>query len=54
MNRARQPSAVVVSPSELHPIPLLNQVQQPTPGRIDITYLERGPVGFRVQFIAVS
>lgn len=36
------------------PIPLLNQVQQRTPGRFDITYLERGPVDFRVQFIAVS
>lgn len=34
------------------PIPLLNQVQQRTPGRFDITYLERGPVDFRVQFIA--
>lgn len=36
------------------PIPLLNQIQQRTPGRFDITYLERGPVDFRVQFIAVS
>ena len=36
------------------PIPLLNQVQQRTPGRFEITYLERGPVDFRVQFIAVS
>jgi uncharacterized protein (DUF2249 family) len=36
------------------PIPLLNQVQQRTPGRFDITYLERGPVDFRVQFIAVT
>jgi uncharacterized protein (DUF2249 family) len=36
------------------PIPLLNQVQQRTPGRFDVTYLERGPVDFRVQFIAVS
>lgn len=36
------------------PIPLLNQVQQRTPDRFDITYLERGPVDFRVQFIAVS
>ena len=34
------------------PIPLLNQVQQRTPGRFDITHLERGPVDFRVQFIA--
>ena len=34
------------------PIPLLNQVQQRTPDRFDITYLERGPVDFRVQFIA--
>src|SRR5690606_8563731 len=31
------------------PIPLLNQVQQRTPGRFEITYLERGPVDFRVQ-----
>ena len=36
------------------PIPLLNQVQQRTPGRFDITYLERGPVDFRVQFIALA
>jgi uncharacterized protein (DUF2249 family) len=36
------------------PVPLLNQVQQRSPGRFDITYLERGPVDFRVQFIAVS
>ncbi|MDO9494182.1 MAG: DUF2249 domain-containing protein [Nocardioides sp.] len=36
------------------PIPLLNQLEQRTPGRFDITYLERGPVDFRVQFIAVS
>lgn len=36
------------------PIPLLDQVQQRTPGRFDITYLERGPVDFRVQFIAIS
>lgn len=36
------------------PIPLLNQVQQRTPDRFEITYLERGPVDFRVQFIAVS
>ncbi len=34
------------------PIPLLLQVQQRTPDRFDITYLERGPVDFRVQFIA--
>ena len=34
------------------PIPLLHQVQQRTPDRFDITYLERGPVDFRVQFIA--
>ncbi len=36
------------------PIPLLNQVQQRTPGRFDITYLERGPVDFRVQFMALG
>ncbi|MDP2774621.1 MAG: DUF2249 domain-containing protein [Nocardioides sp.] len=36
------------------PIPLLDQVRQRTPGRFDITYLERGPVDFRVQFVAVS
>ncbi len=36
------------------PLPLLDQVQQRTPGRFDITYLERGPVDFRVQFTAVS
>lgn len=36
------------------PVPLLNQVQQRTPGRFEISYLERGPVDFRVQFIAVS
>ncbi len=36
------------------PIPLLNQVQQRTPGRFDITYLERGPVDFRVQFMALA
>ena len=34
------------------PIPLLNQVQERSPGRFEITYLERGPVDFRVQFIA--
>lgn len=34
------------------PIPLLNQVEQRTPGRFEITYLERGPVDFRVEFIA--
>ena len=36
------------------PIPLLSQVEQRTPGRFDITYLERGPVDFRVRFIAVA
>lgn len=36
------------------PIPLLRQVEQRTPDRFEITYLERGPVDFRVQFIAVS
>ncbi len=36
------------------PIPLLHQVRHRTPGRFDITYLERGPVDFRVQFTAVS
>lgn len=36
------------------PIPLLDQVAERTPGRFVITYLERGPVDFRVRFIAVS
>jgi uncharacterized protein (DUF2249 family) len=34
------------------PVPLLDQVQRRTPGRFDVTYLERGPVDFRVRFIA--
>ena len=36
------------------PIPLLSQVEQRSPEHFEITYLERGPVDFRVQFIAVS
>ena len=36
------------------PIPLLTQLRQRSPGRFEITYLERGPLDFRVQFIAVS
>nr|WP_245862637.1 DUF2249 domain-containing protein [Phycicoccus duodecadis] len=34
------------------PVPLLDQVQRRTPGRFGVTYLERGPVDFRVRFIA--
>ncbi|KRE61231.1 DUF2249 domain-containing protein [Nostocoides sp. Soil756] len=34
------------------PVPLLHQVQQRTPGRFEVTYLERGPVDYRILFTA--
>lgn len=40
---------VLVAPHD--PLPLLAQVEQRTPGRFEVSYLERGPEAWRLQFL---
>ena len=40
---------VLVAPHD--PLPLLAQIEQRTPGRFEVSYLERGPEAWRLQFV---
>ncbi len=43
---------VLVAPHD--PLPLLAQVEDRTPGRFEVSYLERGPEAWRLQFVRHS
>ncbi len=48
---AVQPGGGLVLVAPHDPLPLLAQIDQRTPGRFDVTYLERGPEDWRLQFL---
>jgi uncharacterized protein (DUF2249 family) len=42
---------VLVAPHD--PLPLLQQLENRAPGRFSISYLERGPEAWKIQFLRV-